>query len=278
MNTRKIVSYVILIGFLVITDIPVYHIALTGFRAEKDIYTGDTNWAPAHLTLENFEKVFAQDYQDQFGFLTYMKNSIGISLISTSIILFFGAMSAYCFSKFRFFGSGLLLLLILASRLIPPVSLVVPFFKISTDLGISDSWTALVLTNIYMYLPFTVFLLKGFFDTIPRDLIDSAKIDGCSNFGAFVRIMLPLAGPGIAAAAILSFLFTWNEFLFPLVLTNSDAAKTLPVGLFDFVGDLYVDYGSMAAASLIACVPAVIFIIFFTRHIVSGLLAGAVKQ
>jgi multiple sugar transport system permease protein len=195
--------------------------------------------------------------------LIYIKNSIGISVISTLLILVFGSLAAYCFSKFNFFGASLLLVIILASRLVPPVSLVVPFFKISTDLRINDTWIALILTNLYLYLPFTVFLLKGFFDGIPRELVDSAKIDGCTNFGAFWRIMFPLTAPGIAASAILSFLFTWNEFLFPLILTSSEKAKTLPVGLYDFVGDQYVDYGSMAAAAMVASVPAIIFIIFF---------------
>ena len=210
--------------------------------------------------------------------MIYIRNSIGVSVISTLIILILGSVAAYCFSKFKFIGANLLLIIILASRLVPPVSLVVPFFKISTGLGINDTWTALIITNLYMYLPFTVFLLKGFFDGIPRELVDSARIDGCTNFGAFWRVMFPLAAPGIAASAILSFLFTWNEFLFPLILTSSEEAKTLPVGLYDFVGDQYVDYGSMAAAAMIASVPALLFIIFFTRHIVSGLLAGAVKQ
>ncbi|MBW2123128.1 MAG: carbohydrate ABC transporter permease, partial [Deltaproteobacteria bacterium] len=135
-----------------------------------------------------------------------------------------------------------------------------------------------ILTNIYMYLPFSVWLLKGFFDTIPKDLVDSAKIDGCTNFGAFWRVMFPIAGPGVAAAAILAFLFSWNEFLFPLILTSTEAAKTIPVGLYDFVGDQYVDYGSMAAATIVASLPAVVFVTFFSRYIVSGLLAGAVKH
>ena len=278
MPIRKIIAYLLLFVFLTITDIPVYHIVLTGFRAEKDIYTADTSWSPVNLTLNNFKKVLSKDYQDQFGFLIYIRNSIGISVISTLIILILGSVAAYCFSKFKFMGASLLLMIILASRLVPPVSLVVPFFKISTGLGINDTWTALIITNLYMYLPFTVFLLKGFFDGIPHELVDSARIDGCTNFGAFWRVMFPLAAPGIAASAILSFLFTWNEFLFPLILTNSEESKTLPVGLYDFVGDQYVDYGSMAAAAMIASVPALLFIIFFTRHIVSGLLAGAVKQ
>jgi multiple sugar transport system permease protein len=278
MTRKKAASYIIILAFLVVTEIPVYFIVLTAFRPEQEIYKTDISWAPLNLTIKNFYTIFAYDYQAQYSFVLYIRNSLFIAIISTLLIVFMGSLSAYCFSKFQFRGNVLLLILILVSRLIPPVSLIVPFFKVATNLRIVDTWTALVLTNIYMYLPFSVWLLKGFFDTIPKDLVDSAKIDGCTNFGAFWRIMFPIAGPGVAAAAILSFLFSWNEFLFPLILTSTEAAKTIPVGLYDFVGDQYVDYGSMAAATIVACLPAIIFVTFFSRYIVSGLLAGAVKQ
>jgi ABC-type glycerol-3-phosphate transport system permease component len=278
LTRKKAISYFIIIIFLVVTEIPVYFIVLTAFRGEKEIYQTDISWAPINLTLENFHTIFEYDYQAQFSFLLYIRNSLVVSALSTALIVMMGALAAYCFSKFEFRGNTILLVLILLSRLIPPISLLVPFFKIATTFRITDTWTALVLTNIYMYLPFSVWLLKGFFDTIPRSLVDSAKIDGCTNFGAFWRIMLPVTGPGVAAAAILAFLFSWNEFIFPLILTNSEAAKTIPVGLYDFVGDQYVDYGSMAAATIIACLPALIFVMFFSKYIVSGLLAGAVKR
>lgn len=278
MTRKKALSYIIIIVFLVVTEIPVYFIVLTAFRPEEEIYKSDISWAPDNLSLENFQTIFAFDYEGQYSFILYIRNSLAVSLSSTGLILIMGALSAYCFSKFRFLGNTVLLVIILLSRLIPPISLIVPFFKIATDLRITDTWTAIILTNIYMYLPFSVWLLKGFFDTIPRSLIDSAKIDGCTNFGAFRRIILPIARPGIAAAAILAFLFSWNEFIFPLILTNTEMAKTIPVGLYDFVGDQYVDYGSMAAATIIACLPALLFVIFFSRYIVSGLLAGAVKR
>lgn len=278
MIRKKALSYIIIIAFLVVTEVPVYFIVLTAFRPEEEIYKTDISWAPVKLTTENFRNIFAYDYQEQYSFVLYIRNSLFVAIISTGLIVFMGALSAYCFSKFRFRGNTILLLLILVSRLIPPISLLVPFFKVATTFRIVDTWTALILTNIYMYLPFSVWLLKGFFDTIPGDLVDSAKIDGCTNFGAFWRIMLPIAGPGVAAAAILSFLFSWNEFIFPLILTSTEAAKTIPVGLYDFVGDQYVDYGSMAAATIVACLPALIFVIFFSRYIVSGLLAGALKH
>jgi len=278
MTWKKALSYIIILAFLVVTEVPVYFIVLTAFRPEEEIYKTDISWAPVNFTTENFRNIFAYDYQEQYSFVLYIRNSLFVAVISTGLIVFMGALSAYCFSKFRFRGNTILLLLILVSRLIPPISLLVPFFKVATTFRIVDTWTALILTNIYMYLPFSVWLLKGFFDTIPGDLVDSAKIDGCTNFGAFWRIMLPIAGPGVAAAAILSFLFSWNEFIFPLILTSTEAAKTIPVGLYDFVGDQYVDYGSMAAATIVACLPALIFVIFFSRYIVSGLLAGALKH
>jgi len=278
LNRKRAFAFIIVAAFLIITEIPVYYIVLTAFRGEEEIYQSDISWAPRNLTFENFKSIFTYDYQAQFSFILYLRNSLVVSVLSTAVIVMMGALAAYSFSKYWFRGSTLILVIIILSRLIPPISLIVPFFKIATFFRITDTWTALILTNIYMYLPFSVWLLKGFFDTIPRSLIDAARIDGCTNFGAFWRVMLPIASPGIAAAAILAFLFSWNEFIFPLILTNTEAAKTLTVGLFDFVGDQYVDYGSMAAATIIACIPAIIFIIFFSKHIVSGLLAGAVKR
>ncbi|MBW2059841.1 MAG: carbohydrate ABC transporter permease [Deltaproteobacteria bacterium] len=278
MTRKKAISYIIVIVFLIVTEVPVYYIVLTAFRPSEEIYKTDISWAPTKLTMKNFRTIFGYAFEAQYSFVAYVRNSLFISTISTLLIVSMGALSAYCFSKFQFKWNVVLLLLILVSRLIPPISLVVPFFKVATGLRIVDTWTALILTNIYMYLPFSVWLLKGFFDTIPKDLVDSAKIDGCTNFGAFWRVMFPIAGPGVAAAAILAFLFSWNEFLFPLILTSTEAAKTIPVGLYDFVGDQYVDYGSMAAATIVASLPAVVFVTFFSRYIVSGLLAGAVKH
>jgi len=136
----------------------------------------------------------------------------------------------------------------------------------------------LIWVNVYLYLPFAVWLLKGFFDTVPAELPESARVDGCTNAQAFVRVVLPNSLPGIASAAILVFLLSWNHFLFPLVLTSTEKARTIPVGVYDYVGDYFVNWGNMAAAGVIASMPALIFLILFSRWLISGLLSGALKE
>lgn len=275
MRRGRVLAYFIILTFIVVTQIPIYFTAITAFKPEKEIYRSDITWLPQNPTLDNFHKILmVEEHRD---FTVYIVNSLGIAGIATAIVLVLGTLAGYAFSKYRFRGSGLLLLLILVVRVIPPVTLLTPLYKLATWLGIYDTWTVLIWANIYMYLPFTIWLLKAFFDTVPSTLPEAAKIDGCSNFGAFRRVVLPVIFPGIAAGAILTFLYSWNHFLFALALTSTPSAKTIPVGLFDFVGDFYIDWGSMCAAALVAAIPALIFIVFFQKYIVSGLLSGAIK-
>lgn len=275
MKRGKVLAYLIILGFVLFTQIPVYFTGITAFKTEKEIYRSDITWFPHHPTWDNFRKVLTvEEHRD---FALYIKNSLGIAGIATFVVVVLGTLAGYAFSKYSFRGSGLLLLLIIAIRVIPPVTLLTPLYKLATWLGIYDTWVILIWADIYMYLPFIIWLLKAFFDNIPSELPEAAKIDGCNNYGAFRRVVLPLAFPGVAAGGILTFMYSWNHFLFALALTSTPRAKTIPVGLYDFVGDFYIDWGSMCAAALVASIPAVIFIIFFQKHIVSGLLSGAIK-
>jgi multiple sugar transport system permease protein len=272
---KKVIAYTILVIFLVLSQIPMYFLFITAFKEKDEIYRSDITWFPRNVTFSNFTRVFS--WEGRTDFVYYIRNSAGIALISTLVVIVLGSLAGYAFSKFRFWGSVILLFMILFSRVIPPISLLVPFYKMASNLRLADTWTAIIWTNVYVSLPFMIWLLKGFFDTVPSELPESARVDGCTNYGAFLRVVLPMAAPGIGAAAILTYLFSWNEFIFAQVLSNTNAARTIPVGLFDFVGDYYVDYGAMTAAAVVASVPAIVFIIFFQKYIVSGLLAGAMK-
>ncbi|MEE9566046.1 MAG: carbohydrate ABC transporter permease [Desulfobacteria bacterium] len=275
MKRAKLYAYSIILGFILFTQIPVYFTAITALKGEKEIYSSDITWFPQSPTLDNFRKVLM--VEEERDFTTYIINSLGIAGISTLIVIVLGTLGGYAFSKYRFRGSDLLLLLILVIRVIPPVTLLTPLYKLATWLGIYDTWTILIWANVYLFLPFTIWLLKAFFDNVPSELPEAARIDGCSNYGAFRRVVLPTILPGVAAGAILTFLYSWNHFIFALALTSTPRAKTIPVGLYDFVGDFYIDWGSMCAASLVATIPAVIFIILCQKYIVSGLLTGAIK-
>ena len=275
MKAAKTYAYIIILGFIFLSQIPIYFTVVTAFKTEKEIYAEDITWFPRKETLENFRKIFM--VEEERDFKIYIINSLGIASISTLIVIIFGTLGGYAFSKYRFFGSDVLLLLILVIRVIPPVSLLTPLYKLATWLGIYDTWTVLIWANVYLFLPFTIWLLKAFFDNVPSELPEAAKIDGCSNYGAFRRVVLPTIFPGVSAGAILTFLYSWNHFIFALSLTSTSRAKTIPVGLYDFVGDFYIDWGSMCAAALIATIPAILFIVFFQKYIVSGLLTGAIK-
>jgi multiple sugar transport system permease protein len=272
---KKAIAYTILCLFLVLSQIPTYFLFVTAFKEKEEIYQSDITWFPRQIIFSNFTRVF--NWEGRTDFVYYFRNSTGIALLSTAIVIVLGSMAGYAFSKFRFFGNTTLLFLILFSRVIPPISLLVPFYKMASDLRLADSWTAIIWTNVYVSLPLMIWLLRGFFDTVPSELAESARIDGCTNYGAFLWVVLPVAAPGVGAAAILTYLFSWNEFIFAQVLSNTNAARTIPVGLFDFVGDYYVDYGAMTAAAIVASVPAIMFILFFQKYIVSGLLAGSMK-
>ncbi len=268
-------AYAAILLFLIITNLPIYWMYITSFKTQEEVY-GNPTWVPKSFTMQNYKEVLSAQQGRNFTF--YLRNSLGISSIVTAIMLVLGTTSAYAFSHFRFRGSGLLLFLIIASRIIPPISLIIPYFKISETLHLRDTWFALIWVNVYLYLPFAVWLLKGFFDTVPAELPESARVDGCTNAQAFVRVVLPNSLPGIASAAILVFLLSWNHFLFPLVLTSTEKARTIPVGVYDYVGDYFVNWGNMAAAGVIASMPALIFLILFSRWLISGLLSGALKE
>lgn len=275
MRRSKIYAYTIILLFIIFSQIPIYFTAVTAFKTEKEIYRSDISWWPENPTLENFQGIMA--VEEERNFSVYILNSLGIAGIATVVVIIFGTLAGYAFSKYKFPGSAALLLLILVIRVIPPVTLLTPLYKLATWLGIYDTWIILIWADIYLFLPFTIWLLKAFFDNVPSELPEAAKIDGCTNYGAFRRVVLPTIFPGVSAAAILTFLYSWNHFLFALALTSTSRAKTIPVGLYDFVGDFYIDWGSMCAAALVATIPAILFIVFFQKYIVSGLLAGAIK-
>lgn len=223
---------------------------------------------------------FWQNYVDiwvQRSFDSYTINSLVIAVSTTVIVMFFGTLAGYGFSRFRFPYDDYVFIGILGARLLPPIGMLVPFFSVFGDLNLLNTRIALITVYTYMNLPLVVWLMRNFFVSIPSALDEAAYIDGATRFQTFKDIILPLARPGIAASAILVFLFSWREFLFALVLTVSPSARTLPVGSVLFVEDVVTLWNYLAAAGFLAMLPALVFVILFQRHIVSGLTAGAVK-
>jgi multiple sugar transport system permease protein len=219
-------------------------------------------------TLKNFETVFKQNPMWDF-----LRNSAYVAVGSTFLGLLFGLPAAYSIAKYK---QQKLAIVILVGRIIPAISLLVPWFIMFSNLKLIGTYAALILSHLLITLPMTIWLMIGFFEDIPRELDDAALIDGCSLFESFIRISLPLVKPGIAASAILSFIFSWNNFLFSLVLAGQDT-RPLPVAVFSFISYTQVDWGGLMAAAMVVTLPVLIMILFVQRHMVRGLTLGSVK-
>ncbi|WP_409436842.1 carbohydrate ABC transporter permease [Mycobacterium sp. SMC-14] len=234
----------------------------------------DGKLIPSSVTLDNYRGIFAGDV---FG--SALINSVGIGLITTVIAVVIGAMAAYAVARLDFPGKRLLVGAALLIAMFPQISLVTPIFNIERATGLFDTWLGLIIPYITFALPLAIYTLSAFFSEIPWDLEKAAKMDGASPGQAFRKVIAPLAAPGIVTAAILVFIFAWNDLLLALSLTATKASVTAPVAIANFTGSSQFEEptGSIAAGAMVITVPIIVFVLIFQRRIVAGLTSGAVK-
>jgi multiple sugar transport system permease protein len=234
----------------------------------------DGNLIPSSVTFDNYRGIFRGDV-----FSSALINSIGIGLITTLIAVALGAMAAYAIARLDFPGKRLLVGSALLITMFPAISLVTPLFDIERTVGLFDTWPGLILPYIAFALPLAIYTLSAFFREIPWDLEKAAKMDGATPGQAFRKVIVPLAAPGLVTAAILVFIFAWNDLLLALSLTATKAAITAPVAIANFTGSSQFEEptGSIAAGAIVITVPIVVFVLIFQRRIVAGLTSGAVK-
>lgn len=234
----------------------------------------DGKLIPSSVTLENYRGIFRGDV-----FTSALVNSIGIALIATGIAVALGAMAAYAIARLDFPGKRLLVGSTLLITMFPAISLVTPLFEIERWVGLFDTWPGLILPYITFALPLAIYTLSAFFREIPWDLEKAARMDGATPAQAFRRVIVPLAAPGLVTAAILVFIFAWNDLLLALSLTATKAAITAPVVIANFGGSSQFEEptGSIAAGAIVITVPIIVFVLIFQRRIVAGLTSGAVK-
>ncbi|BBY25085.1 carbohydrate ABC transporter permease [Mycobacterium stomatepiae] len=234
----------------------------------------DGKLIPSSVTLENYRGIFRGDI-----FTSALVNSIGIALIATGIAVALGAMAAYAIVRLDFPGKRLLVGSTLLITMFPAISLVTPLFEIERWVGLFDTWPGLILPYITFALPLAIYTLSAFFREIPWDLEKAARMDGATPAQAFRRVIVPLAAPGLVTAAILVFIFAWNDLLLALSLTATKAAITAPVVIANFGGSSQFEEptGSIAAGAIVITVPIIVFVLIFQRRIVAGLTSGAVK-
>jgi multiple sugar transport system permease protein len=227
---------------------------------------------PTEPTLTHYRAVFSGT-----PFLRIIGNSAVVATCTTLLSLAIGSLAAFGLAKLRVQFKGLVLLFVLSASMFPPIATVSPLYLIVRELGLRDTVWALIMTYTTFTLPLTVWVLTNFFREIPDEIYHASRIDGCSPFQSFVRVMLPLASPGIVTSAILVFISSWNEFLFALTFTATESSRTIPVAIALFPGLHEMPWGDIAAASVVVTLPLVVLVFLFQKRIIEGLTAGAVK-
>ena len=258
---------------------PAVWVVFTAFRPYSEINTSPVIWVPRTLTLEAFENMFGQNPEmvSQAPIGRYALNSVIVALFGTTLTLMLGTAAGYAFARFRFRGHTTLFLGMILSRAVPGIALGLPLFILFSQLGMLNQLSTLVIINVALNVPFTTWLMDGFFRRIPVDLDEAAYIDGASHWQAFWMIDLPLARPGMAAAGVFAFLATWNEFQIVSLISRSPEGKTFTVGLLSFIQTFTSDWRGMAALSVLMMIPAIIFVALAQRNMMRGLTFGATK-
>ncbi len=238
----------------------------------------DGRFIPTEISFENYESLFTGGISDS-PFVKPLINSVAIALITTLIAITLASLTAYAIARLEFPGKRAILAGALAIAMFPPISTVGPLFDMWRALGIYDTYPGLVIPYLTFSLPLAIYVLVAFFREIPWELEQAAQVDGATPFQAFRKVIVPLAAPGMFTAAILVFIFAWNDFLFAISLTSSDASRTVPAALAFFTGEssFTEPTGSIAAAAVVVTVPIIVFVLLFQRRIVAGLTSGAVK-
>lgn len=265
-------TYFVLGSIVLFAILPLVWVFITSFKPESDIVTAKLQYLPQHITFDNYLTLWRRS-----SFPTLIKNSAIVSAMTVVICVLLGTLAAYAISHYRFRGRDRLMLFFLVSRMFPVVLLLIPLFVMMKNLGLLDSHLGLALAYSSFLLPLCIWMLKGFFDAIPNDLEEAARIDGCTRIGALFRIILPLARPGLVATAVFVAIGSWNEFLLALMLTTSQGSRTWPVGLQLMVGEFQLPWGQLSAGGIISILPVILFFALVQRALVRGLTSGAVK-
>lgn len=294
---RSLLLFIASALFSIYVLAPVAWLVSSSFQSEAEITSVPPHWVPHQPTAENFAAIFRAreavvTYENRKqgdtatgGFipstagnlLPGMKNSLIVALAVVVLNLLVSVPAAYALAKIRFVGRTSSIYFMLTTRVIPDIALVVPFFLFVQKLGLMDNLLSLVITYLAITVPFSIFILTGYFESLPDELDKAARVDGCSRLQTLLLVYLPLALPSLVAVVLFTFLTSWNEFLLALMFTQTPASQTMPIVVASFTSDFNISFSFINAAGVLAIVPPVIIAILFERYIVSGLTAGAVK-
>jgi multiple sugar transport system permease protein len=277
---RKLPLVLPVVAALLFIYLPVLWLLSASLSTQVELFTVPPHWFPHHPTFENYLNIFFPSQAVSSvprTFAVSLLNSVKIASAVTLICLVIGSLAAYALVRIPFKHSRAIQLGILGTRMIPEVSLVIPLFIIASSLRLINRPIVLIIAYLSFALPFAIWLMAAFFQTIPAELEESARLDGCSRLGILFRIILPISTPGLVSTALFVFLLAWDEFFYALIFTSTLAAKTAPVAIAEFIGRYTVNITGMMAGGILAALPPVLLALILQRYIVSGLATGALK-
>ena len=267
----KIVRFILIVLLLIFVLFPFFYMVSTAFKAESDLFKSPPKFLPKEPTLENFRQAL------QPKFIRYFENSFIITISTTVVVIIVAIFSSYAFSRLHFKGRKFLLKIIIFTQLFPLIVIIIPIYVIFTKTHIVNTHLSLVIAYLAFTVPVGVWMLRGFFKNIPYNLEEAAMVDGCTRFSAFIRVVLPLARPGISATAVYIYIVTWQEFMFALTFLTGEKMRTLPVGILDFIRLYGVNWGGLMALSSLITIPVFVLFLVLQRQFISGLTQGSTK-
>ena len=261
-------KYVLIYTSMFVVCFPFLWMVLASFKNNVDIIDSSRSIFASAFTMDNYITVF-----EKYNFIRPTINSFYVAIMATGIGLLIGLPAAYSISHWKMYKTSLVILVV---RMIPGITFLVPWYMLFLKMGLTNTFTALIMSHLLIALPFIIWVMVPFFDNIPRTLEEASWVDGCPHWLSFFRIVLPISVPGIMTSALLSFIFSWNNFMFSLVLTGAKTT-TLPIAIYGFVGYAAVDWGGLMAAAVFITLPIIVLSLLMQKYIISGLTAGAVK-
>jgi multiple sugar transport system permease protein len=264
--------WIVVIAIVIFCLLPFYWLLNISLKTGPDL--SNSNIIPPHPTLANYKSIFQNS-----SFTRALANSAIVSLTTTAIGVVVGSFAAYALARLKMRGKFLLLAIVLSITTFPQIAIAAPLFRLWTKIGLYNTLPGLIIPYLTFALPLSIYILVSFFREIPKDLEEAALVDGATNFEAFRKVVVPLAAPGLATTAILTFISAWNEFLLATTLTSSTTARTVPVAISQFTGssEFEIPLGTQSAASVVISIPLIVLVLLFQKRIVAGLTAGAVK-
>ena len=272
LSSRELAIYGCALVLLIFAAFPFFWMISTAFKPLREIFAYPPYFFPKDSTLANFARLF-----EQTRFLTYFKNSVIVSTSAVVVTMIIATAGAYSLTRFRYYGRERIASLILFTYMFAPIMIIIPFYVLIRKIGIANTHLALIMAYTAFCLPFNIWLLKAFFQSIPIVLEEAALTDGAGRIQAIIHVVFPLALPGIIATGIFTFILAWNDYIFVRILITSDELKTLSVGIADLYNATVIDWGMIMSGGMMITIPVLVFFTFIQRNLIAGWGAGAVK-